>query len=162
MDNHAITLPPTALITTTGSTPLSCDQFYLPGLPIQLGTKTVLYQNSTVDPIDEELIDLHSPTHNRTKWDKLRYLPSHIQSIIDYIRSTTQPPEILFWRCFKTHSTLSFTIILIEIIILLISFQICYFRFTNLKNKSKRNVTLSIPSWKTPEQLQPPAPQQWL
>ena len=51
MDNHVITLPPTALITTIGSTPLSCDLFYLPELPMQLETKIVLYQNSTIDPM---------------------------------------------------------------------------------------------------------------
>jgi hypothetical protein len=151
MDNHAITLPPTALIATTDFTPLSCDLFYLPGLPIQLEPKIVLYQNATVNAIEEELVDLHSLIHNNTNWDKLLYIPSNIQTIIDFITNTTQPPEILFWGRFQTHSTLSFTIILIAIITLLISFQIYYFRF---KNNRKTKVKLNIPSWKTLEQLQ--------
>ena len=103
MNNHAIILPPTALITTKDSTALSCDLFYLPGLPIQSNQKMFLYQNATVNLINEELIDIHSFIDNNTNWDKLPYIPSHIQTIIDFITNTTQPPEILFWGQFKTH-----------------------------------------------------------
>ena len=71
MDNHVITLPPTALIATTDSTALSCDRFYLPGLPTQLEPKIVLYLNTTINPINEPLLDLHSLIHNNTNWDKL-------------------------------------------------------------------------------------------
>jgi hypothetical protein len=131
------------------STGLSCDLFYLPGLPIQSSSKLVLYQNFTINPVDDELIDLHSFIHNNTKWDKLPYIPSHIQTIIDLITNTTQPPEILFWGQFKTHSTISFTIILIGILVLLIIFLIDYIRFEH-QRKSKLKIT--IPSWKTLEQ----------
>jgi hypothetical protein len=110
MDNHAIILPPTALIATKESTALSCDLFYLPGLPIQSKSKLVLYQNATINPVDEEVIDLHSLIHNTSNWDKLPYIPSHIQTIIDLISDPKQPPEILFWGQFKTHSTLTFNI----------------------------------------------------
>ena len=149
MDNHAITLPPTALIATKDSTALSCDLFYLPGLPIQSKAKFVLYQNATINHINEELIDLHSFIHNNTNWDKLPYIPSHIQSIIDFITNTTQSPEILFWGQFKTHSTLTFTVIIIGILLLLIIFQTYYFRF---KHKRKPKVKIIIPSWKILEQ----------
>ncbi|CAF3374219.1 unnamed protein product, partial [Rotaria sp. Silwood2] len=71
MDNHSITLPPTALISTKASMALSWDLFYLPGLPIQSKSKLVLYQNVTINPVDEEVIDLHSFIHNNTNWDKL-------------------------------------------------------------------------------------------
>ncbi|CAF0939465.1 unnamed protein product [Adineta steineri] len=152
MDNHAITLPPIALIASTDLTPLSCDLFYLPGLPVQLGSKIVIYQNTTINHIDERLIDLHSLIHNNSiKWEKLLYIPSHIQTIIDFITNTTQPPTILFWGRFQTHSTLSFIIILIGIIFLLVSFQIAYFRF---KQNRKTKVKISIPSWKTLEQAE--------
>ena len=96
-DKHATTLPPTALIATTDPTALSCDRFYLAGLPIQLELKMVLYQNATINPIEGELIDLHSLIHNNTNGDKLLYIPSNIQTIIDFITNTTQAPEILFW-----------------------------------------------------------------
>jgi hypothetical protein len=97
MDNHAITLPPTALMTTKDSMGLSCDLFYLPGSPSQSTPKLVSYQNSTTNSVDETVIDLHSFIHNNTEWDKLPYIPSHIQTIIDLITNTTKPPEILLW-----------------------------------------------------------------
>ena len=102
MDNHVITLPPTALIATKGSTALLYDLFYLPGLPIQSNPKLVLYQNATITPVNQHVLDLHSFIHNNTNWDKLTYILSHIQTVIDLITNTTKPPEILFWRQFKT------------------------------------------------------------
>ena len=107
IDNHAIDLPSTALITTRDSTPLSCDLFHLPGLPVQVGTTPVLYQNTTINPIEQQQIDLLSLIPNNTNWDKLIYIPSHIQNIIDFITNTTRAPEILFWGQFETHSTIS-------------------------------------------------------
>ena len=122
MDNHLITLPPTALIATKDSTALSCDLFYLPRLPIQSNPKLVLYQNATITCVNEHVLDLHSFIHNNTNWDKLPYIPPHIQTVIDLITNTTKPPEILFWGQFKTHSTLTFNTILIGILVLLITF----------------------------------------
>ena len=66
-DNHGFTLPPTALISTSDSTPLSCDLFLLPGLPMQLEPTRVIYHNATVNRISEEMIDLHSLLHNDTR-----------------------------------------------------------------------------------------------
>jgi hypothetical protein len=157
MENQAITLPPTALIATSDSTPLSCDLFLLPGLPIQLEPKLVVYQNATVNRMNEEMLDLDSLLRNDTKWEKLMYISSDVQNIMNYMKSTPQPPEILFWGRFETHSTLTLIIILIGIIILLITFQIVYFR---LRCKKKPKATLSMPSWKGLEQqLQPSAPE---
>ncbi len=51
VNNHVITLPPTALISTKDSTALSCDLFYLPGLPIQSKPKLVLYQTPQLIPL---------------------------------------------------------------------------------------------------------------
>ena len=92
MDNRAITLPPTALIVTKDSTALSCDLFYLPERLIQSKPKIGLYQNVIINIIEEELIDLYSFIHSNANWDKLPYIPSHIQTIIDFITDKTQPP----------------------------------------------------------------------
>ena len=157
MENQAITLPLTALIATAASTPLSCDLFLLPGLPIQLEPKLVIYQNATVNQMNEETIDLDSLLRNDTKWEKLTYISSDVQNIMNYMKSTPQTPEILFWGRFETHSTLTVVILLIGIIILLITFQIVYFRS---RCKKKPKVTLSMPSWKSlEEKLQPSAPE---
>ena len=154
IDNREITLPLTALIATKDFAGLSCGLFYLPGLPIQ-STQLVLYQNLTTNPVDEEVIDLHSFIHNNTEWNKLPYISSHIQAIIDHITNTTQPPEILFWGQFKTHSTLTFNTILIGMLVPLVIFLIGYIGF---KNQSNSKVKISLPSWKALEQqeLSPP------
>jgi hypothetical protein len=65
-----------------------------------------------------------------------------------HVTNTNQAPVILFWGRFNTHATFSFTIILIAITILLISFLIFYFR---LKNNREPKAKLDIPSWKTLE-----------
>ena len=149
MDNHVITLPPTALVATKDSTALSCGLFYLPGLPVQSNPKLVLYQNATITPVNEHVLDLHSFIHNNTNWDKSPYIPSHIQTVIVLITNTTKPPEILFWGQYKTHLTLTLNTTLIGILVLLIIFLICYIRF---KHQRKPKVKISIPSWKTLEQ----------
>ena len=158
MENQAITLPPTALIATSDSSPLSCDLFLLPGLTIQLEPKLVMYQNTTVNRMNEEIIDLDSLLQNDTKWEKLMYISSEVQNIINFTKSTPKPSEILFWGRFTTHSTLTLVIILIGIIISLITLQIIYCRS---RCKKKPKITLSMPSWTGLEhQLQSSAAEQ--
>ena len=89
------------------------------------------------------------------------YISSDLQNIINYMKTTPQPPEILFWGRFTTPSTLSLviTFILIGIVIILIAFQIIYFRS---KCKKEPKVTLRMSSWKDLQQKlqsQPTAPE---
>ncbi|CAF1511817.1 unnamed protein product [Adineta ricciae] len=149
MNNNAITLPPTSLLSAKDGAALSCDYFYLHGLPIQSHSRLVLYQNLTVNAVEEEVIDLHSFIHNNTQWEKQPYIPSHMQSIIDLITNTTTPSEILFWGQFKTHSMLTFGIVLIALLILAVLFLIGYIRF---KHTKQSKVKITIPSFKTLEQ----------
>ncbi|CAF1545772.1 unnamed protein product [Adineta ricciae] len=51
MNNNAITLPPTSLLSAKDGAALSCDYFYLPGLPIQSHSRLVLYQKLTVNAV---------------------------------------------------------------------------------------------------------------
>lgn len=148
-DNHGFTLPPTALISTPDSTPLSCDLFLLPGLPIQLKPKLVIYYNATVNRIEQEMIDLDSLLHNGTKWEKVMHISSDVQNIIEYMKSTPPPPEILFWDRFKTHTTLTVVITLIAIVVVFTTVQVIYFC---LRRKKKQKITVSMPSWKNLEQ----------
>ena len=154
IDNHAIILPPTALITTVNSNPLSCHIFHLAGTPTQVGTKLVIYQNTTVANIDEEVLDIHSLVHNNTKREKLIYVPSDIQTIIDFINNTTKPPQGLVLGYFKTHSSISLILILIAILFLLFGLHALYFRFMQWR---QRKVSINAPSWKTLERSQNPA-----
>ncbi|CAF1545759.1 unnamed protein product, partial [Adineta ricciae] len=72
-----------------------------------------------------------------------------MQSIIELITNTTKPSEILFWGQFKTHSTLTFGIVLIALLILVVLFLIGYIRF---KPTKKSKVKITTPSFKTLEQ----------
>ena len=149
IENRAITLPETAIVPATNSTALSCDFFYLPAIPTESSSKLVVYQNSTMSPLDEEVLDLRSFLQNQTHWQKLPYIPFHIQTIIEYMTNTTHPPEILFWGQFKTHETLTFNMVVIGILALVVIFLVVYIRF---KHPKKSKVTITIPSWKTIEQ----------
>jgi hypothetical protein len=68
--------------------------FFLPGLPTKVGRKISLIQNETINPIEEELIDLHSIINNNTHWAKLPYIPSNMQARIDFINNTPKPSTI--------------------------------------------------------------------
>ncbi|CAF4625157.1 unnamed protein product [Rotaria sp. Silwood2] len=127
-DTAEITLPPVALITTVDTNSLVCDRFYLPGLPIKLGATVSLIQNSTVNPIEEDFIDLHSMIGNNTHWAKLPYIPSNIQAVIDFISNTPKPETTLGYKEWINHP-MSFTGIIVACIgIILLSSLVYYFR----------------------------------
>ena len=88
IDNDEITLPPVALLTTMDTKSLTCDRFFLPGLPMQSGPTVNIIQNVTINPVEKDLVDFHLTLSNDSHWAKLPYIPSHIQAIIDFITST--------------------------------------------------------------------------
>lgn len=143
VNNHAITLPAIAIVPTKNSMALTCDLFHLPALPTQSQSKLVLYHNSVITPMNGEVLDFSSYLHNDSDWQKTPYIPSHIQSILKFITSTTHPPEILFWGQFKTHTTLTFNTIVIVILVLVITFLVLYIR---CKHSHKSQVKITIPS----------------
>jgi hypothetical protein len=143
-DHEEIILPPVALITTMGTHSLACDRFCLPGTPMKVGTTISLFHNATINPVEKDLIDLHSMISNNTHWPKLPYIPADIQAVIDFISNTPKPDTLIGYTQWINHP-ISFTgIIIAAISIILIGILVYYFRLK--RNNTIPNITITLPS----------------
>jgi hypothetical protein len=148
--NKEIILPPVALITTINTTSLTCDHFFLPGTPNQIGPIISIIENTTVQPIQTQLIDLYSKLNNHTNWVKLPYIPQNMQTLIEFISNTPTPPPLathLIW-----HTATNTFIVMGLIIASLILIATLFYR-TRSGKLNKKNLTITLPSTKTCEEL---------
>ena len=146
IDNDEITLPPVALLTTMDTKSLTCDQFFLPGLPMQSGPTVNIIQNVTINPVEKDLVDLHSMLSNDSHWAKLPYIPSHIQAIIDFITSTKKTTPAHHYTRWLESPILYFMIFMGAMILVLTIALIFYVRKKKVKNT---NFTITIPPMKS-------------
>jgi hypothetical protein len=151
VDNDEITLPPVALITTMDTNSLTCDRFFLPGLPVKVGAPINLIYNESVNPIKKEFLDLQATLDNETHWAKLPYIPSDMQAIIDFITNTPKPATISYFERWRDHPISFVTIAIIGMIIALSIVVIYYIR---KKKAVGTNITIAMPSMKALEALQ--------
>jgi hypothetical protein len=113
--------------------------------PNQSGIQKLLIQNETINPIEQELIGLHSIINNNTHWAKLPHIPSNMQVIIDFINNTPKPPTTpSHWQW--TNHPISFTTVIIASIIISLSGILIYY-IRSKKNKIT-NVTIATPTLK--------------
>ncbi|CAF1535619.1 unnamed protein product [Adineta ricciae] len=152
MDNNAITLPPVALITTMDTSSLLCDKFFLPGVPVRIRSTVNLIQNLSINPLNEELFNLHELLSNNTSWAKLPYFPPNMQAVIDFISNTPKPVFSNNFQTWSSHPISLVTIVIIVVFIILIGILLCLYYVRAKKNKTQ-NVTLKMPSMKVLEQL---------
>ena len=148
--NQEIILPPVALFTITETTSLSCDHFFLPGLPTQTGTIISIIENTTIQPIQNQLIDLHSKLQNNTHWAKLPYIPPNMQAIIEFISNTPPPPPII------THFTrysLTTTIMMVALLSGVLILIAALFYRTRSNKTRKSNIKITLPTTKQMEEL---------
>ena len=139
--NEEIILPPVALITTVDTTSLACDHFFLPALPLQIGSSISIIENMTMDPIAANLIDLHSRISNNSHWAKLPYIPSNMQAIIDFISLTsTERNNHLNWHAQSNHPA---TWISIFVLVMITMILIHY--LYRKKNPKQSNMNVSLP-----------------
>ena len=89
--NDEIFLPPVAIITTVDTTALACDHFFVPGLPVQIGSPIWIMENQTVDIVTNTILDLHNKLSNSSHWSKLPYIPPNMQAIFDFVSATPKP-----------------------------------------------------------------------
>ena len=144
-NNKEIEIPPVALITVINTTSLSCDRFYLPGLPVEKGTPISLIQNLTMELLDQELVDIHSIIGNNTHWAKLPYIPPDLQTVLDFILKDPKPPSTITHTQWLQHP-FSFITILLGAAIALFTVNIYYVR--SKKNKTP-NITIALPTLST-------------
>lgn len=146
-----VVLPPIALIAIPESTSLSCDHFFLPGHPIQVGPIISLLENTTIHQLDTPLINLHEKLMNSTKWSKLPYIPPHIKAMIDFISNTPMPAQTITHLSMHSHWN-PYIMISCVVIMLLLSGFVLY--RTRTKRNKQSNLTIALPTWKHPEEIQ--------
>lgn len=145
IENDEIILPPVALITTMDRTSLTCDKFFLPGLPIKVGKTIYLIENTTTNPIQKDLVDLNALLTNDSHWAKIPYIPTNMQTVIDFISNTSKPTLTDHYRRWGEHpiSWVSITMIMMLLILIIILIYCIHAK----KNRST-NVTITMPSMK--------------
>lgn len=146
-----INIPPVALITTKETTSLSCDHFFLPGQPIHIGQSISIIENTTIQSIDSQIYDLNIKLSNNTKWEKLLYIPSHIQTIIDYISQTESPTTIT--KHSTSHSPTQLYITIFLAVAFCVTLAVMFF-LTRKKNAKTNNLTITLPHLKPLDEIQ--------
>ncbi|CAF3209755.1 unnamed protein product [Rotaria sp. Silwood2] len=90
--DNEITIPPIALLTIDRSTTWSCDHFLLPGITNDTNELIRIIDNRKVNYDDSKLINLYQTMSNDTRWKKIPYIPGNIQSMFEYLLTTTSMP----------------------------------------------------------------------
>ncbi|UJR24368.1 hypothetical protein I4U23_005745 [Adineta vaga] len=131
----------TALITTMDTSSLTCDIFFLPGVPLRIGSTVNLIQNLSVNPLDKDLINLHELLSNNTYWAKLPYFPPNMQAVIDFISNIPKPVFSNDFQTWSSHPISLITIVVILAFITLIGILIYLYFIRTKKNNKSPNVT---------------------
>ena len=101
VDNEQIIIPEIALIAVNEEKALACDRFIIPQARTKIDTSINLIYNESIHPSYDALINLKEILDNEPHWEKLPYIPSDMQAIIDFISSAPKPAsikDIQIWR----------------------------------------------------------------
>ena len=150
--SNDIELPPVAVVTTEEGTALSCDHFFLPGQPMQVGPTITILEESMVQPMDKQLFDLHNKLLNNTKWSKVPYIPPNIQTLLEFLSNTPTPPPATITHL-TSHSGLNFSIMVFLTLTVLSLAGLVLYRTRSKKMKSN-NVTIALPTFRQLEDIQ--------
>jgi hypothetical protein len=120
-------LPPVSLITVAPNTTLVCDRFSIPSLPILNSPPLTILDSRCINASTVDFFDLHLSLTNDTRWNKLSYIPGHLQAILDFLATTSSTPiphTVLGW---SRHPFSSSAMILIVVLSLGLSVFIFVF-----------------------------------
>jgi len=130
---------------------LTCDRFFLPGLPVKVGVPINLIYNESINPIKKELLDLQATLDNETDWAKLPCIPSDMQTIIDFITNTPKTITISYFQRWRDHPI---SVVTIAIVVMIIALSIVLLYYIRTKKTVGTNITIAMPSMKALEALQ--------
>ncbi len=148
IDNEEVTLPEIVLITIDNEKSLACDRFIIPKAPVKVGIPINLIINESISSSNEKLINLQEALANETHWQKLPYISSDMQVILDFIASTPKPVVINDLKIWSDHP-ISFTVIaIVGVLMSLIIVLIFYIYKTKKTGGPTNNITISMPSMK--------------
>ncbi len=145
VDNEEITIPEIALITVTEEKSLACNQFIIPGELTKIDTPINLIYNESISPSYKALINLQEMLDNETHWEKLPYITSDMQAVIDFISNTPKPATIHDFKIWSEHP-ISFTMVLIVgTLILVIIVMILYMFGKKKKGGVENQIIVAMP-----------------
>ncbi len=148
VDNEQITIPEIALITVTEEKALVCDRFIIPQAPSKIDTPINLIYNESIRPSYQALVNLQEILDNETHWEKLPYIPSDVQAIIDFISNTPKPSKISDFKIWSEHP-ISFTMIMVVGTLILVIVVIIVFVWGKKKQSAIDNrIVIAMPSMK--------------
>ena len=142
-------MPPVALVPTIDSTSLTCDHFFLPGLPARIGPKISIIENTTIQLIEDKIIDLQSKLSNQTNWEKIPYIAPNIEALIQFISNTPKPPPIIIH---STSHTPMFIIIGIGSFGLILIASLLFHHMRS-KRPGKKLISITLPAAHALEEL---------
>jgi len=154
IDNEEITLPEVVLITTDSEKSLACDRFIIPKSPVKLNKSINLIYNESIKPVSKELINLQEALANETHWEKLPYISSDMQVIIDMITSTLNPIRIDHLGIWSEHPLSMTLLMIVGLLMLIIIISILYTYHIKRTSGSNTRITIALPSMKELEAQQ--------
>ena len=160
VDNEQVIIPEIALITVNEEKALACDRFIIPQAPIKIDTPINLIYNESIHPSYEKLINLKEIVDNETHWEKLPYIPSDMQAIINFISSTPKPASIKDIKIWGDHLISWITSVVIGSLILVVIILVFVIFHKKKPQGATNNITISMPSMKElmTRELLPDAP----
>jgi hypothetical protein len=145
IDNEQITIPEVALITVNEEKALACDQFIIPRAPTKIETPINLIYNESIHPSYKALIDLKEILDNETHWEKLPYISSDMQAVIEFISNTPKPATINDFKIWSEHP-ISFTmIIIVGTLILIIIIIVVYMGGFKRRDGIENQIVIAMP-----------------
>jgi hypothetical protein len=136
-------LPPVALITIPNNMTLVCDRFSISSLPILSSPSLTILDSTIINTSTSDIFDLSLPLSNTTRWEKLPYIPAHLQAVLDFITNTTGPsllPPVSQWYT----NPFSYTNFILMLIIVVLFLSLLYCRF--IRPTPIPQVHLELPS----------------
>lgn len=146
VDNEEVIIPKMALILTTNDKPLVCDKFIIPRAPLIVGKPINLIYNESVIPPNDPLINLQEALNNSDHWEKLPYISSEVQTILEFLNSTPRAHTSRDIKYLETHPIAITRNILLGIAIIgIIILMIIIYRMKK-KVRSSTNIMITVPT----------------
>ena len=145
IDNEQITIPEVALITVNEEKALACDQFIIPRAPTKMETPINLIYNESVYPSYKALINLKEILDNETHWEKLPYIPSDMQAILEFISNTRKPTTVDDLKIWSEHPISLTMLIIIGTLILIIIIIVVYLGGYKRRGGIENQIVVAMP-----------------
>ena len=146
IDNVQVTISEVALITVNEEKALACDQLIIPRAPTKIDTPINLIHNESIYTSYNALINLKEMLDNETHWEKLPYIPSDMQAVIEFISNTPKPATNNGFKIWVEHPiSLTMIITIVETLILGTTAFLFYMRVNRRRGGIENQIVVAMP-----------------